>query len=65
MTLDNGFTCVTWDSGLAKHAREAIGTMMECGCRPAKDPKYRPILEELFTVEGNGADDRLFESESF
>ena len=51
VTLDNGFTCVTWDSGLAKHAREAIGTMMECGCRPAKDPKYRQILEELLVAE--------------
>jgi len=63
VTLGNGYTCVTWDSRLAKTAEDCIGQgPVKCVCRPAKAPKYRPILEELLVAE---TAEVVMESDSF
>lgn len=53
VTLNTGFICVTYSEKLSAAAKDAHqrGFVVECNCRAPKDPKYKPMLDELNYVQ--------------
>jgi hypothetical protein len=50
---EHDFVCATWSTTLADAARghRAAGNVVELSCKPAKDARYAPTLEEILPAE--------------